>query len=237
MVHLFLDVVNVYGTGLFEPFSDQRISFNTIFVADPFFSVIPAIAFTALLILKKKNKFRIRWAIIGLITPFLYLMMGVFNKLSIDKEIRTIAEKQQIPYNRYFTTPMPLNNFLWYAVFENDSGFNIGYRSVFDTKPDIDFHFFPRSKNLLQPVSDHEDLQHLIRFSQGYYTAEHWGDTLVFNALRFGQMMGWQNPGARFVFHYYLSHPNDNELVVQRGRFANWDLASVESLIRRIRGE
>src|SRR5688500_20343201 len=35
--HLFIDLFNNYGIGLLEPFSHQRFSFNTMFVADPFF--------------------------------------------------------------------------------------------------------------------------------------------------------------------------------------------------------
>lgn len=237
LVHLFIDLFNVYGTGLLEPFSNQRFSFNTLFVADPFFSVVPAIAFTILLVLHKKHRHRMRWAFIGMLAPALYLVMAVYNKLSIDTAVTNIAAAQEVPAKRYFTTPVPLNNFLWYAVMESDSGYHIGYRSVFDKKQQISFRYFPRNENLLDTLRDHEDLQHLLRFSQGYYTCEQWGDTLVFNDLRFGQMIGWQQPDARFVFHYYLSHPEDNELVVQRGRFANWDMHAIESLIQRIKGE
>ena len=237
LVHLFIDLFNVYGTGLLEPFSNQRFSFNTLFVADPFFSIVPSIAFTVLLVLHKKHRHRFRWAITGMFIPAIYLCIAVYNKLSIDQTVTALAQKQQVSYRRYFTTPVPLNNLLWYAVMENDSGYHIGYRSVFDKKQDISFRFFPRNDNLLDTIRDHEDLQHLVRFSQGYYTCEHWGDTLVFNDLRFGQMIGWQDPAARFVFHYYLSHPEDNELVVQRGRFANWDWKAVTSLARRVKGE
>src|SRR5688500_1432260 len=31
LIHLFLDAFNAYGTGWFEPFSSDRISFNAIF--------------------------------------------------------------------------------------------------------------------------------------------------------------------------------------------------------------
>jgi inner membrane protein len=236
-LHIFVDAFNVYGVGWLEPFSHYRITFNTLYVAEPFFSVMPGIALAVLLIIHKKNSQRKRWAKIGIITPLLYLLFSVFNKLSIDASVRVIANKQHIPYTRAFTTPTPLNNFLWYVVLQNDSGYNIGYRSVFDKNDSIAFTFFPCNKSMLQPVADHEDLQHLIRFSQGYYTVEKWQDTLVFNDLRFGQEIGWQNPGARFAFHYYLSHPNDNKLVVQRGRFARWNGAVMLSLLKRIGGE
>ena len=95
---------------------------------------------------------------------------------------------------------------------------------------------FPRNDSLLDPVKDHEDLQRLIRFSQQYYTAEKWNDTLVFNDLRFGQVIGWANPKERFAFHYYLQPGADNRLVVQRGRFAKWDWKVVNALYKRIKG-
>ncbi len=34
--HIFVDAFNNYGVGWFEPFSKTRITFNTIYVADPF---------------------------------------------------------------------------------------------------------------------------------------------------------------------------------------------------------
>jgi inner membrane protein len=118
----------------------------------------------------------------------------------------------------------------------NDSGYHVGFRSILDRKKQISFQYFPRNDSLLRSVADHEQLQHLIRFSQQFSTAEQWGDTLVFNDLRFGQITGWQNPRGRFVFHYILNHPEDNTLVVQRGRFAGWNKTVAKSFIRRIGG-
>jgi inner membrane protein len=85
-------------------------------------------------------------------------------------------------------------------------------------------------------VADHEEVQDLKRFSQGYYTAERWGDTLVFNDLRFGQVVGWEDNRNRFVFHYFLSHPEENKLVVQRGRFALWSTRTPLIMYDRIVG-
>jgi inner membrane protein len=65
---------------------------------------------------------------------------------------------------------------------------------------------------------------------------EKWNDTLVFNDLRFGQIIGWEEPTERFVFHYFLSHPEDNKLVVQRGRFSGWTRSTPQRLLQRIRG-
>lgn len=101
----------------------------------------------------------------------------------------------------------------------------------------MDLTYFPKNEALLQSVSSKEELQHLIRFSQGYYTVEKWNDTLVFNDLRFGQIIGWHDPKEKFVFHFYLQRTEaDNRLVVQRGRFAKWDEETVRSLLRKIAG-
>jgi inner membrane protein len=234
--HLFLDVFNTYGIGLFEPFSQYRVSFNTIFVADPFFSVWPGIAAVCLIFLKGDSNKRNGWARFGLIFCSLYLVYCMVNKFRTDNLTRYALVHQGIHYNRYFTTPTLLNNWLWYIVAETDSGYFIGYRSVFDRLEHIEFRYFARNDSLLRPLYGNRNLQDLLRFSKGYYTAELSDQGLVFNDLRFGQMMGWQNPSAGFVFHFYLQHPYANHLVVQRGRFVNWNEEAIKVFLQRIRG-
>jgi len=236
-VHLFIDAFNNYGVGWFEPFSHLRFSFNAIYVADPFFSLWPGIALAVLLILNRYHPGRKFWWRFGVLIPFLYLGYCTVNKIRVNKEVRKIFTWQEIPHEHFFTTPAPLQNWLWYVVAGNDSGYFVGFRSLFDKEKQIRFQYFPRNDTLLKEVSDHENLQKLIRFSQGYYTVEKWNDTLVFNDLRFGQMLGWEHPRGHFVFHYYIQHPDDNRLVVQRGRFAGWNKEVVSGLIRRIQGE
>jgi len=236
LIHLLIDGMNVYGVGLFEPFSHYRISYNWIFVADPFYSVWLGIAFVVLLVLRKNHPKRMWWVDFGVGMSTIYLLYCGLNKIKIDHDVRDVFKKQNITYNSYFTTPTPLNNWLWYVVAANDSGFNIGYRSLFDKERKIDFKFIPKNKYLLNQVSNHEDLQKLIRFSKDYYAVQKWNDTLVFNDLRFGQMIGWKDPAAHFVFYYYLQHPAENKFVVQRGRFARWDMPAINALLKRIKG-
>ncbi len=236
-VHILLDACNAYGTGWFEPFSHYRVSFQLLFVADPFYSVWLAVAFVALLILKKDSGSRKYWARFGLIASSLYLCYCVSNKLRIDAQVEQELENRDLGYSRYLTTPTPLNDWLWYIVAENRTGYLIGYRSLFDRHTRIDFHYFPKNEPLLGRLKGNEDVRHLLRFAQGYFTVDRWEDsTLVFNDLRFGQVKGWQDPDARFVFHYFLQRPQDNAVIVQRGRFAGWDVATIMAFIRRIGG-
>jgi len=236
MLHSVLDAFNAYGTGWFEPFSHERVSFHTLFVADPFFSLSLGVAAFVLIITSVDYRKRNQWAWGGLIVSLLYLGYGVMNKFHIDHDVKQELAKQKIPADHYFTTPTPFNNWLWFVVANTNSGSYVGYRSVFDKKTDIDFQFFPRHDSLLHFDDPIGEVQRLKRFSQGYYTVEAKGDTLLFNDLRFGQMIGWQSPRAGFVFHYYLHPDLDNHLVLQRGRFAHWDWAATQSLLNRIRG-
>lgn len=235
-VHLFIDGYNNYGVGWFEPFSHVRYSFNAIYVADPFFSIWPGTAFFILLLLNSYSLKRRFWWKFGVIIPFIYLGYCTINKLQINREVKKIFVTLHIPHKRYFTTPAPLQNWLWYVVAGNDSGYYVGFRSLFDRSHTINFQYFARNDSLLSPVANHEEVQQLIRFSHHFYTVEKYHDTLVFNDLRFGQIIGWQNPKEQFVFHYYLQHPDDNQLVVQRGRFAKWNWKVIEALWNRIRG-
>ena len=222
-VHLFIDGFNNYGVGWLEPFNHTRFSFNVIYVADPFFSMWPGVAVLMLFLLKSVSQKRTFWWKFGLILPFLYLSYCTINKIKMNADVKEIFSNQQIPYQRYFTTPAPLQNWLWYVVAGNDSGYHVGFRSVFDSKKQIAFQYFPRNVSLLGVLEHKEDLQKLIRFSQQFYTVEKYTDTLVFNDLRFGQIIGWQQP-------------TNNLMVVQRGRFAKWDWQVVKSMLQRIRG-
>ncbi len=235
-IHIFLDAFNNYGVGWFEPFSHRRISFNIIYVADPLFSIWPGMACMAFIYFRKNTIYRKKIWRLGLGITAIYLLICIGLKTKINNDVKSILQKQEIKYTRYFTTPAPLQSLLWYIVAGNDSGYYVGFRSVFDSKQQISFQFFPRNDFLLDSIKHHEYVQKLIRFAQEFYTVEYANDTLLFNDLRFGQIIGWQNPKEKFVFHYYLQHPNDNTLVVQRGRFEGWKYQTFTDLLKRIKG-
>jgi inner membrane protein len=237
LIHLLLDACNAYGVGWFEPFSAIRFSFHILFVADPFFSIASGISLVALITLDSKSKFRTYWIAFGLMATAAYFAYAVLNKLSVQRAVTKALQNQQLPYFRLLITPTPANTWLWYVAAESDSGFHVTYQSVFDDpqKP-LSFTYFPRQNKWLQPIREQHEVHQLLRFSQGFYTIENRNDTLILNDLRFGQIAGWDEPRAEFVFHYYLNHPEANLMVIQRGRFSNWNKKTFQSLISRIKG-
>lgn len=234
--HIFIDAFNNYGVGWFEPFSHVRISFNAIYVADPFFSIWSGIACFALIFTKSWLPVRKKYWQLGLGLSSLYLMYCLINKVKIDNDVKKILHEKNITYTQYFTTPAPLQNWLWYVVAGDEKGYYIGFRSLLDPQKNIKLNYFGKNDSLLNPIYNHVDVHQLKRFSKEFYTVEKWNDTLVFNDLRFGQILGWENEQGRFVFHYFLLHPQENQLVVQRGRFKGWNWQTIKNLITRIRG-
>lgn len=234
-IHLLLDSLNAYGTGWLEPFSHTRFSFPTLFVADPFYTITLVVVFVMLILLRTDNAHRLRWAVGGLLVSSTYLMYAGINKIMVTNEVDEILHKQQVSFHRYFTTPTPLNTWLWMVVAEDRNGFYVGHRSVFDRKDSLELHYFPRQDSLLVR-NEPDDVKRLQRFSQGYYTVASRGDTVVFSDLRFGQRLGWEYPQARFVFEYYVNYPEANMLAVQRGRFAGWNREHLKAMAARIAG-
>jgi inner membrane protein len=235
-IHLLIDSCNAYGTGWFEPFSHARIAFHFLFVADPLYTFWLLMAAVMLIVLNRHHPWRMLLATSALAISTLYIAYAYINKFSVEEDIKNELANQGIRYERLLTTPTPLNSWLWFVAVDVDSGFYISHRAVAERNTPLNLRYFPRNHQALDTVDDQQTLQHLLQFSQGYYLIEQREGKLIFSDLRFGQITGWATPDALFVFHFYLCHPEDNLLVVQRGRFANWNRETIRVMIRRIRG-
>jgi len=234
--HNFIDALTAYGTGWFEPFNHYRVTFNVLFVADPFYTIALLVSTIALLIIKRTGSKRIVWANSALVISTLYIFYAFSNKLQVDGIVRNKIEKDTIAVTDYFSTPTPLNNFLWYIVLNTDSGYQISYHSVFDKSNDLVFHYVPKRDSLLIPYRSNEEVRKLVRFAAGYYALEQKNDTIEFSDLRFGQIGGWYSADAPFVFRYYLNENLDNDLLIQRGRMDASSGEGLRTLIERIKG-
>jgi inner membrane protein len=239
-IHDLLDVTNAYGTGILEPFSHHRFSEHLLYVADPLFTLSLVVATVALLWLGHQHPARRKTAVVAVLVSVGYLGYAASNKASADEAIRRSLAARSITYSRYFSTPTPLNTWLWYAVAATDNGYYVGYRSVFEAPNELtSFTYFPRQDSLLKATDDPAAVRALQKFANGFYTVDRRGgsgedDTLRFNVLRFGQILGWQDPRAPFTFQYYLGQNVDNFLVMQRGRFTGWNRSTVDGLLNRI---
>ncbi len=235
LTHILLDSLNAYGVGWFEPFSHLRISFDVLFVADPFFTIWLVIACAALLILRTQSPARVKLAGAGIAMSMLYMGYAINNKMIITDSVDKSFVQQQIFHTKLLTTPTPLNSWLWYVVADVGDGYFIGYLSVFDRTLPKAYQYFLKNDSLLDPVRDSVETKQLIQLARDFYTLEKRHDTLVFNNLRFGQINGWENPSAGFIFRYNLEKTN-SLFTVQQGRFFGWSKPTMKIFIKRVDG-
>ncbi len=222
--HPLLDAFTGYGTPLFLPFSDYRFDINSIFIIDPLYTL--PFLFCIIMVLRagRNHEARFSWAKRGVLISTAYLLFTVLTQqLNVHALRKSLEEKGIVPVkDMAFATP--LNSFLSGYVADVDSGYYVSYRSVFDkSKPD--FSFIPARKELLEKFGTVPDLEKLISFTKGFYLVDPQTDGLYLCDLRFGQMGGWVDPQAPFVFSFLLSSSDNGTLIVEKG---NWRRARFE---------
>lgn len=235
--HILIDSLTAYGTGWFEPFSSYRVSFNTIFVADPFYTLPFLICLLIALIAKNGTPRRIKWNKIGLWISTLYLIFTIVNKWHVHDVMKTSFDENKLVADDFVTTPTPLNNFLWMAYSHDSLGSWIGYYSVFDKSKNIPFKRIERNDSLLIPLLGDENLKLLKQFSKGHYAITKVDSTIYFNDIRFGQIGGWDDSDPSFPLAYRLTNNTDNSMALDRGKFKVSLSEAFLSLVKRIKGK
>ncbi len=220
--HPLLDSCTTYGTQLFQPFSDYRVGFNNISVADPVYTVPFAICLLIARFLTRGSKLRsyVNWA--GIIISSAYLIFTVFNKFKVNRVFEKSLARDGIVYERYTTSPTILNNLLWSGTAEGDTAFYHGMYSVLDKKDEvIKFNVIPKNYHLIEGKEDTRAIKTLNWFSNGYYCIIPYnGDTIQLNDLRFGtQSIEYTGKPEDFIFGFILNY-KDGEFEVEENRAA-----------------
>lgn len=216
--HPLLDSCTTYGTQLFQPFSDYRVAFNNIAVADPGYTVPFLICLIIARILTRNTRARIIVNGLGIIISSLYLAWTVNNKFKVNRVFENSFAEQNITYNRYMTSPVILSNFLWNGVAEGDTAFYLGMYSLLDKKPIVkDFQVLSKNHHLLKGHENDETIQMLKWFSKNYYTVSEKNGTLYLNDLRFGTRGMDEDNEPQYIFNFQLIEEN-GELIGHENR-------------------
>ncbi len=214
LTHIFIDVCTSYGTQVFQPFSNYSLSFNSIFIIDPFYTLPLLLGLIIALILNRESHNRrwSNWLGIGLSSVYLFLGFGV--KHHVNEVFEKNFAQQQINPEQYMTTPSPLNIFLWTGYVEANDTLYAGLYSIFDEDDEINFQAVPQNKKLLQPYRNQLPVERLIWFSRGYYAAEIKPEGLIVHDLRFGRSDLWlTDDSTPFVWNYKLRFNSDSTKV------------------------
>ena len=221
--HPLLDSCTTYGTQLFQPFSDYRVAFNNISVADPFYTVPFLICLLVARFLTRGSNVRkwVNWA--GIIISSLYLIWTVYNKFKVNAVFEKSLQKQNISYSRYTTSPTIFNNFLWTCTAEGNKEFYQGFYSIFDSKPEVEtFNIIPKNHHLVDHFQAEEDFKVLRWFSKDYYAIMERSDGLLqYNDLRFGiANIEAKDDESDYIFGFILREDENGVLTVEEDRSA-----------------
>jgi inner membrane protein len=235
--HLLLDSLTCYGTGLLEPFSHARVAFDTIFVADPFYTLPLLVCVTVALLSYKHAQRRKRWIHAGLWISTAYLVWTCIAHVYVHGVVRRSLEAQGLHYDALTVTPTPMNSLLWMGYSQDAEGAWIGYYSLLDTRPAVHFHRIARQDSLLSADRDDTALQQLIALSKGNYAITQQGDAVYFNDLRFGMVSSWDSIDSDFALRYNFAAGADNSRPLNRMRYTESSATVFGRLVDRVLGK
>lgn len=213
--HALLDCFTTWGTQLLWPFSEIRIAWKSIFVVDPLYTFPLLIGVIVSLFFSRTSTKRRKANYTGLIISSIYLLLTIVLKSQATNAFEEAFITKSIEVERFEAKPAPLNTILWAANAESKSGYYIGYYSLFDANKDVEFDFFPKQHEYLDPYKDVRDIQRLIEITNGWYTVEKAEKGIIFNDLRFGQSAGWEDGTGEFVFSYHIFKNVSGKVIIE----------------------
>lgn len=180
--HMLLDAFTAYGTQLFLPFFDTRVSFDSVNVVDPVYTIPLLMGLIGSLLVFKKKPSRAIYNQIGIVVSSIYLLLTLVNKSQVENHFQTVLTAQNIDYNSLLTMPVGVANINWYGVAKTNDGLYLQKYSILQ-KEQLLFEYFPINEHLLDDV--YPELVHIMKwFSKGFYTVEKEGDRLLFYNLQ-----------------------------------------------------
>ena len=206
--HPILDSFTAYGTQLFAPFSNYRVAFNNIAVADPFYTFPFLTALIIMMCFKRTSTKRRLFLYLGLGFSSLYMLSTLVNKYHVNRVYKQALAEQKFDYIRFQTQPTILNNILWYGIAETSDAYYVGFYSILDTEATINkWHKLPKNHELIQGMP--KDLETLAWFSDGYYNLSETAslDTYLFKDLRY-PLMDENDPNSS-IFKFTITKTND----------------------------
>ncbi len=168
--HVLIDCFNSYGTQIFEPFSDYRLTLNNMSIIDPLFTVPMVIGNFICLFLAREGRKR-SWLVWSTTTWIsLYTLMSFVVLGLAKKHFRTELTKSNIETKDIRVSPSLGNIFLWRMLARDDENYYVSYWSVWDSS-DRSFHLdqLSRTPELATPYRGSKPFETLDWFSEGWW--------------------------------------------------------------------
>lgn len=186
VTHPLLDAHTAYGTQLFWPSAWTPVSWATVFIIDPLYT-LPLLAGMIAVLVRPASPTAGRWLVAGLALSTLYLGWSWTAKAMVTANARQSLEARGIRSARLFVTPTPLNTLLWRVVARTKDGHLEGYDSVVTEDGEIEFVFVPSDDAAIAAAANVPAVARLRWFADEFVRATMDGETLILADLRMGQ--------------------------------------------------
>ena len=189
--HALLDCFTVYGTQILWPLDPTPVSWSTVFIIDPAYTVPLLIGVTCALAAKRTANWGHPANAIGLALSTLYLAWSVGAKLYVDGVARDSLAQQGIRSSAMLSGPGPFNTILWRVIAMGEDGYYEGIYSLLDHDRSMRFARYPNQPQLLRGLEAHWPVRRLQWFTKGFYAVGLEGDAIVMTDLRMGLEPGY----------------------------------------------
>ena len=184
--HVLLDSFTVYGTQIFWPVVTTPMTWSTIFIVDPLYTIPLLLGIIAALITGRRYSWGHVANTFGLVLSTGYLMWTLGAKLHVEQVARSALQQQNIASTDVLTTPSPFNSLLWRILVVNDEHYYEGFYSVLDGDDSINFERYLRELELIEPLRTSWPVQRLQWFTKNFYAASLLDSDIVITDLRMG---------------------------------------------------
>jgi len=178
--HGLLDGCTSYGTQLFWPFSDYRVSWNVVSVVDPVFT-LPLLGFVVLAVWRRRRVF----TVVAVVWAVAYLLLGLAQQERARAMAERVAsERGHVPV-RLSVKPGFGNIVLWKVIYEHEGRYHIdAVRALGDLRwcPGTQVKKLDVSQELpeLHPASRQaRDIERFRWFSQDYLSRRVADDLII----------------------------------------------------------
>lgn len=190
VTHPLLDLMTIYGTQVFQPFTDEAYGLGSMFIVDPVYSLPLLVGVTVALRIKTVGR---ALTINGWALAFstVYLAWSALAQWGVTQHARQSLKAQGLPSQQLLVTPAPLSILVWRVVALDGERFHEGFYALMDGGRAMRFVAHERGDALATRHADHLQLQRLSRFTDGFFKVktegQGEGERLVVTDLRMGQ--------------------------------------------------
>ena len=187
MTHVLLDCFTVYGTQIFWPFWDVPVSWASIFIIDPFYTLPLLIGVISALIMSRASDRGHRINRATLTLSSFYLIWSIAAQAYVTTAVKESLVRQSVTYDNLLVSAGPFNTMIWRIIAQqSDGNYYEGYYSLLDGHSEVTLDRYESRHELLADLESHWPVERLRWFTKGFYKVWQMDQSVVISDLRMG---------------------------------------------------